>query len=307
MKVRAYIDAIKSITRTTSFNENNLYSSLQKGTLKIHENLIEPQYKDYLSGGTLRRTPKINKMALACSLELLKETAPLQGIIVGTGLGCLAETEKYGQTVLKAQEGQLIAPLAFINSGHNAIAGQIALQLKTDVYNMTHVQGYLSFEHALLDAMLLIEEGSQHILVGAVDENTWLLDSLNELREQQKDLGEGASFCSLSSHSKSNSNVFLQACDTIPKAIFNLEDYLKNNQLSIEDETMFFVSNENTINSFVEDRQIINYLKLTGWYYGCSGFGFHLAHDYSKENHSTAVVLNDLDSEYIGITVLRHD
>ena len=37
---------------------------------------------------------------------------------------------------------------------------------------MTYVHRGLSFESALLDAMMKIEEGSENILVGAIDEMT---------------------------------------------------------------------------------------------------------------------------------------
>jgi len=93
-------------------------------------------------------------------------------IITGSGLGCLDDTEKF-LTSIHNNEERLLNPTPFIQSTHNTVAGAIALAIKCHAYNATYTQRGFSFESALEDALLQIDENqSRNILVGGFDEIT---------------------------------------------------------------------------------------------------------------------------------------
>ena len=93
-------------------------------------------------------------------------------IVVGTGLGCIEDTEKFAASIIQNKEATL-NPTPFILSTHNAIAAQVALIQKCTGYNYTYVHRGLSFESALLDSCLLLSEKSaETVLLGGADELT---------------------------------------------------------------------------------------------------------------------------------------
>lgn len=162
----------------------------------------EPDYKGIITNATLRRRmSRIVKMGVACGLECIDGMASenIQGIITATGLGCLADTEKFLNTLIENEE-RMLNPTPFIQSTFNTIGAQIALFRQIHAYNMTYVHRGLSFESALLDAMLKIWEGADNILVGAIDEMTdtsyAIQQRLGLLKGMQA--GEGAQFFLLS-------------------------------------------------------------------------------------------------------------
>ena len=162
----------------------------------------EPDYKDIITNATLRRRmSRIVKMGVACGLECMGELSPekIQGIITATGLGCLTDTEKFLNNLLDNEE-RMLNPTPFIQSTFNTIGAQIALIHQIHAYNMTYVHRGLSFESALLDAMMKIEEGSENILVGAMDEMTETSYIIQQRLGLLKGIeaGEGAQFFLLS-------------------------------------------------------------------------------------------------------------
>lgn len=97
---------------------------------------------------------------------------PLDAIITATAYGCLTDSEKFLRTWLESDE-QLLSPTPFIQSTFNTVGATIALLRQSHCYNTTYAHGADSFASALLDALMLIEQGEvQHILVGAVEELT---------------------------------------------------------------------------------------------------------------------------------------
>lgn len=135
---------------------------------------VEPEYKKYIADNELRRMSRILKMSNVAAKLALKDAGleKPDAINVGTGLGCLADTEKFLQNLIENNE-RLLNPTPFINSTHNTPAGQLALQLNVDNQNFTFVHNELTFEHALLDSLLLVRDGSyNHVLVGGLDEIT---------------------------------------------------------------------------------------------------------------------------------------
>ena len=130
----------------------------------------EPDYKSLIDNpGLRRRMSRIIKMGVAAAQMCLKGDIRPEAIVTATGLGCVGDTEKFASQILSLGEN-LLNPSTFIQSTFNTIGAQIALLHKIEAYNMTYVHRSLSFESALLDSLLLVEEGRHNILVGAIDE-----------------------------------------------------------------------------------------------------------------------------------------
>lgn len=135
---------------------------------------IEPNYSDFIDAKIIRRMSKMVKMGVTASLMALKtakQNKP-EAIIVGTGFGCLDDTNSFLNQMIENKE-EALSPTPFIFSTHNSLAGQIALLHKCQGYNATYVHRNISFESALMDAQLLLQEQSYNtVLVGGADETT---------------------------------------------------------------------------------------------------------------------------------------
>jgi hypothetical protein len=133
---------------------------------------IEPSYQDVIPNAQLRRMGKAVRMGIGVSLPLLGRNSKPDGIIFGTANGGLEDCIKFLNQIVEYDEGTL-TPTNFVQSTPNALAGQVALLSENMGYNMTHVNGSLAFESALLDASLFFDEhttNKKSILLGAVEE-----------------------------------------------------------------------------------------------------------------------------------------
>lgn len=135
---------------------------------------IEPDYSRFIDSKSIRRMSHVIKMGVAAAKECL-ELGHIEmpgAIITGTALGCLEDTLTFMERMIDMDE-QMLPPTAFIQSTHNTVAAQVALMLKCHHYNNTFVHKGISFESALIDAiMLLKEQEADNILVGGVEEMT---------------------------------------------------------------------------------------------------------------------------------------
>lgn len=171
--------------------------------------LKEPDYKLLIPNAThRRRMSRMVRMGVATGLQCLGEPAvPADAILTATGLGCLADTEKFMNTILDCDE-ELLTPTAFIQSTFNTIGAQIALLTGNHGYNNTYVHRAFSLESALIDgALLLQEKDASSVLVGAVDEMTPTLRTiLGRFGSRKKpEPGEGAAFFLLAARSSQES------------------------------------------------------------------------------------------------------
>lgn len=202
-----FIQAASTISHQPTFKNKSFSGNIS--ALNAASELLSPDYKKYISPVLLRRMSKILRMSVACSVDCLEQAGikSPDAIIVGTGLGCLEDTEKFLNNIISIKEG-LLPPTSFIQSTHNTIAGQISLILQNHHYNMTHTQNTLSFEHALQDAFLCLDEGEVNLLVGAADEHIEILDDIVEkLGYKNMQLTSGASFFIVSTEKNKNSKV----------------------------------------------------------------------------------------------------
>lgn len=149
--------------------------------------------------GARRRMSKIVKSAVAAAVECIggvENISRLDAVITATGWGCLTDSERFLRNIIVEDE-QLLNPTPFIQSTFNTVGGLIAMLGHNHFYNMTYVNRSHSFEDALLDAIMQMEDGEcNNALVGAFDEQT---QSQHRIMERmglfRKNIdGEGAVF-----------------------------------------------------------------------------------------------------------------
>lgn len=145
-----------------------------------HCRAIDADYAQFLNPMKMRRAGNFLKRALTTSIVAANQAKinEFDAIITGTGLGCTENTEKFFLSIFENDE-QLLQPTFFMQSTHNTINAQIGLHFKNHNYNSTYSHNGISFENALLDAVMQFELGKiRTALVGAHEEMTPLFFSL---------------------------------------------------------------------------------------------------------------------------------
>lgn len=141
----------------------------------------DPEYKQFISPIAARRLSRLIRMGVT-SARLALADAALEmpdAIITGTGLGSVEDTEKLLSDIHTG--GSILNPTPFIQSTYNTISSQIAINLKCHNYNSTYVHRSISFESALIDGLMQLNEGmAAQVLAGGIDELT--LTHLNIIR-----------------------------------------------------------------------------------------------------------------------------
>ena len=136
----------------------------------------DPDFKQYIPPLQARRMSTALKRVLVCARQALEQagvTMP-DAIVCGTRLGLMDHTNRILDS-LKENGEEGISPTDFMQCTHNTMASTIAIQLGCHGYNCTYSQSERSLENALLDAKLLLEEGScQTVLVCTEDYATVL-------------------------------------------------------------------------------------------------------------------------------------
>lgn len=133
---------------------------------------LEPDYSKYFSPMAARRMGRLLKRSMATAVEALGQHPVPDAIITGTGLGCIANTEKFLSAMIDNQE-DFLQPTYFMQSTHNTIGSQIAQHLKCHGYNCTYSHRGTSFDSSLLDAVIQMRAGIiRSALVGGHDEMT---------------------------------------------------------------------------------------------------------------------------------------
>ncbi|ASK30930.1 3-oxoacyl-ACP synthase [Chryseobacterium sp. T16E-39] len=168
-----YINGASCISVQDTLAENFSQNLNPENSIPIIK-AIEPNYKEFIPPAMIRRMSKTVKMSSVASHHALKEAGieKPDAIIVGTGMGCSQDSEKFLKNVIDNQE-EFLTPTYFIQSTHNTVAGQIALALQCHAYNFTYVNTSSALEFSLLDAKLQItDEEAENILVGSTDEQT---------------------------------------------------------------------------------------------------------------------------------------
>lgn len=328
---KTYINGLGCISAQKTFHTVFLEEA------ELNENdailpLKTPVYKDFISPVAIRRMAKGVKNGIVASALALREAQleTVDAIITGTGMGCIEDSDKFLKSILDNDE-QFLTPTSFIQSTHNTVGGQIALGLQCKGYNLTYVNGSVSFESALYDAKMMIEEGeASSILVGGIDETSDYAGSLFQLagivKEEDKSphsvlesttkgvvLGEGATFFVLENEIKENTVaeiLDIEICNKLD--VTEVEDrivsFLASNDLGIIDIDAVLLGYNGDVESDLHYIKLSNitfpntpqvyYKHLSGEFDTASAFGLWVgANIIQTQNIPDIVKLNTLDKQ----------
>lgn len=292
--------------------------------------VIEPDYKDIIDPKLIRRMSRIIRMGVAAASQCLKEAGEKNpgAIITGTTYGCLEDTEIFLRRIIEQGE-EMLSPTAFIQSTHNTVGAQIALMIHCHQYNNTFVHNGFSFESALLDAMMLLEENEvTNVLTCSVDEISEISYSiLNRFglykRKPVSNLslfssgtngtiaGEGAACFLLANQPGVNDYAQLDAITTFYKpedittTANRISVFLENQSISMNDIDLVIVGNNGDVkndkiyddikNVVFNNSEVINYKHLCGEYPTSSSFALWLAANIIKTGQVPVVAGNISD------------
>lgn len=286
----------------------------------------QPSYKELIAPAMSRRMAKGIKMSIYATDVAMKEAqvTHLDAIVVGTSLGCIEDSEKFLQAVIENEE-EYLTPTAFIQSTHNTVAGQIALQYQFKAYNFTFVNGGSSFESALFDACLQMRfNNASTLLLGGVDEIAPYTYSMFEFVDRVKKegdeinfmspisvgvpYGEGATFFVLSTEKSPTTyaeviDVCIQNQLASTPAEF-IESFLKRNRLEQPSAVMFGVNADQNqqefyteCSTYFKDVPQFYYQHISGSYDTASAFGLKISAEIIKKQEIPNVV------QYNGLSV----
>ena len=330
MKNSVYINSISCISAQNTLAENPEFLAIENEQFLSAK---EPIYKDFISPSLIRRMSKVVKMSSVAANLALKEagiTNP-DAIIVGTGMGCTEDSEKFLRNVIENNE-EFLTPTHFIQSTHNTVAGQIALAIQCHAYNFTYVNTASSLEFSLLDAKLQLENNeAKNILVGATDEmakRTMELYQLNQTIKKKEDLpanyqnstskgvvwGEGAAFFVVRSANTEYSYPELIDIEIINHLKINeindfISSFLIKNNISENDVDVLILGNSGDSESDIFYHQAkenfgnsaqLYFKHLSGEFNTASGFSFFIANQILKKQEIPEVTkLNSVKKENI--------
>jgi len=320
-----FIDGIGCVSPQNTLDDNYFFEDVLEIESRFQQ-IQKPNYRDFINPKLLRRMSKIVRMGVVSASLAIKDAGVENpdAILTGTGMGCQIDTEKFLNSMIENNEG-LLTPTSFIQSTHNTVGGAVALGIKNHNYNLTYVHRTFSFESALLDSiMLLNEDKAKNVLLGGFDEITeesWLIktkidyyksnavSNLNVLDDIQKgaQAGEGSSFFVLSSNKTDNTYAKVVDVDMFfrPENNTGIEGnislFIKKNSLSIKDIDLVILGYNgddefDSIYSHVEDSLFENnttayYKHLCGEYDASSSFAMWLAARIIKKNKIPDIIL----------------
>jgi 3-oxoacyl-[acyl-carrier-protein] synthase II len=296
-----YVKTASSISHQDSFQKPSIWELLQP--LQADSVVIAPEYKNYIPPAALRRLSPVLRMAMTVAQECQSVVGDeFDSISVGTALGCLKDTEKFLETFLTAAS-ETLSPTAFIQSTHNTIGGQISLALGNHAYNMTHTQNSLSFEVALIDAMICCRDGKKNVLVGAADEAIDFLEILRaDLIQTNRQFTSGASFFVIGSE---KTEVQVADCWISYNAAdlsTEIASFLTKSGLNPSDIDLLLHSGIQ-VDLFEKS---MNYQDFSGFHYSSSAFAFHIGHDFLKSKSGKNVfIVNAQMNHKLGLILLR--
>ncbi|ELR71309.1 3-oxoacyl-(acyl-carrier-protein) synthase-like protein [Fulvivirga imtechensis AK7] len=295
--MKGYISGTAAITPQHTFDTGR-YLEEWVDHQTSYLSATEPAYREIIDPKLLRRMSRIIKMSVASAykaMQMAKVEIP-GAVIVGTGLGCVQDTEKFLKEIIDNEEG-ILSPTAFIQSTHNTIAGQIALMLQCPNHNFTFSNRGHSFENALEDALLQLQEGVEHVLVGGADEITpivhELMGSIRCVSINQEDqlsvLGEGAAFFILTKDQ--NEQSFAAIEDTVAFNNPLVDDvrgkvvqFLDRNELASADIDLVLMGHNGVADGFfdamgdlMKENAIAQFKNISGESFTASAYGHHLA------------------------------
>jgi 3-oxoacyl-(acyl-carrier-protein) synthase len=294
--MKIYIRSAGNISPAHSLDKDLFFSQREKQTGNRMK-AIEPDYSLYVDNKMIRRMSRIVKMGVAAAITCLRNAGVdmPEAIVTGTAYGCLEDTDIFLRRMIDNKE-EMLTPSAFIQSTHNTVGAQIALLLKCHGYNNTIVHRGFSFENALMDAKLLLDEGMDNVLTGAIDEITddsHAILSRFGLYGKGTVAGEGASFFLLSKQAGNGVMAALNAHSTLykPGSFSEVENrihqYLKESSIALSDIDLIITgkngdAHNDEIDQYLsatvfQNKMIFPFKQLSGEYPTASGFALWLA------------------------------
>jgi 3-oxoacyl-[acyl-carrier-protein] synthase II len=290
---------------------------------------VDPDFKNFINPNEARRMSKVIKRAITSAKASIAESGieMPDAVISGTGLGCIADTEKFLTAMIDNDE-KFLQPTFFIQSTHNTISSQIAINLKCHGHNNTFVHGGISFECALTEALLLFSDNQiKSALVGGYDEMTltyfkildriglWKKeftgsDRLIESNTPGTFAGEGSVSVMLASEKSDKSYASIEALEMLyqPGNLeLSIEAFLNRNGKKVDDIDLL-ISGMNgdaqgdliyrtTAADLFGKKAHAWYKHLSGEYFTSSGFGLWLAANCIKHRMVPPyVALNSIDA-----------
>ncbi len=327
-----YINSVACISVQDTLNDNFFETLKPENSVQILK-AIEPNYKEFIPPAMSRRMSKTVKMSSVASTKALQEAGieKPDAIIVGTGMGCSQDSEKFLKNVLENNE-EFLTPTFFIQSTHNTVSGQIALGLQCHGYNFTYVNSSSSLEFSMLDAKLQILDGeAENVLVGSTDEQTertMELYKLNNSIKKEENLpvdylnsttegviwGEGSSFFVLGKDKTENSYAQLKDIQIINTLELDetqkfIKDFLEKNNLRNEDIDSVILGFNGDSKSDVyyknaselfPNSSLLYYKHLSGEFNTASGFSTFMACQILKNQEIPEVMkINDVKKQSI--------
>ena len=293
---------------------------------------ISPILKDIISPAMSRRMASGVKMGIYSSLKALHEAEVQQtdAIITGTAMGCVVDSEKFLTNIIQNQE-EFLTPTAFIQSTHNTIGSQIALHLGCKAYNFTYSNGFNSFENALLDGFLQVEnEELNNALVGGIDEIgerfyelKQLINKIESSDNQEVKCSEGAHFCVLSNDK--NETSYAKILDvSIPNeynSFFSeILKFIELNNMKLSDISAI-ISDVNLLKvKELNQIELFGYKNFIGEFGTSSAFGFILGckllknqilpkqfkmNDVKNESYKNVLLVNGHKGEDLSLVLLQ--
>ncbi|GAA4083755.1 beta-ketoacyl synthase chain length factor [Mucilaginibacter panaciglaebae] len=322
--MKIYIRSAAAITAQKTFGDVPFLAELTEYN-DTRLTAIEPDYKDYVDVKLARRMSRIVKMGVAAALQCLREgrTEMPGAVITGTALGCQEDTASFLTRIVELEE-EMLPPTAFIQSTHNTVAAQIALSLKCHNYNNTFVHKGISFESALLDAVMLLKEGdANNILIGGTEEMTdigfkiltrlglykrWPLSNADLYKTKSNGTigGEGSIFFLLNDKLSADNLAELVAIKTFYKpqtpadVELNIRNFLSDNSTNAADIDLLITGKngdtkndlvyQNVIPALFSDNSLAHYKHLSGEYPVSVSFALWLAANIIKRDEVPALV-----------------
>ena len=332
-----YINSAACISVQDTLNENFFDTLKPENSVQVLK-AIEPNYKEFIPPSMSRRMSKTVKMSSVASTKALQEAGieKPDAIIVGTGMGCSQDSEKFLKNVLENNE-EFLTPTFFIQSTHNTVSGQIALGLQCHGYNFTYVNCSSSLEFSMLDGKLqILDEEAENVLVGSTDEQTdrtLELFKLSGAIKKEENLpvnylnsttkgviwGEGSSFFVLGKEKSTTSYAQLTDVQIInnlePEEIKKfIEDFLVKNKLKNEDIDAVILGFSGDSKSDVyyknaselfQNSSLLYYKHLSGEFNTASGFSTFMAcHILKNQMIPEVMMINDVKKEGIKTILL---
>ncbi len=315
--MNAFINGSGIISGQDTYNREALKNGFKELNGNRHT-AIEPDYSSFIDARQIRRMSRVIRMGIVAATLASRESGIEKpgGVITGTALGCLEDTNSF-LTKQVQQKEEMLSPTAFIHSTHNTISSQVALWFGCRGYNSTYVHRAQSFESALIDAVLLLEEGAvENIIAGGVDEiidaSFTIMDRLGYYKHGSETnkgaiAGEGAAYFALSSKATSTSYARIAGVDLFSftdtrETANRISSFLSDCNVT-EPDLLFTGHNGDTTNDSVYDlllkdlsfgERIINFKKWSGDYPTATTFGTWLAAEILREKKVPGLLNNKI-------------